>query len=92
MEKTPVDVICQHSKDGTIIPMRLRVKDEEGEYQTYTIKEYRNLSTAGTYTLPNGVHVSQGAFVFECTLFVFGQAKLINLYYEPGDTIWKITY
>lgn len=23
----PVDVICQHCRDGTIIPMRVRLKD-----------------------------------------------------------------
>ncbi|MBR5789183.1 MAG: hypothetical protein IKX99_03650 [Lachnospiraceae bacterium] len=92
MQKTAVDVICQHSKDGTITPLRLRVTDAEGELQTYTIKEFRRLSTGGSYTLPNGVHISQGAFVFECAIPVFGQRKLVNLYYEPGDIVWKITY
>lgn len=24
------DVICQHKADGTIIPLRIRIKDEDG--------------------------------------------------------------
>lgn len=27
------DVICQHKKDGTIIPLKLRIEDEDGELQ-----------------------------------------------------------
>ena len=33
-----VDVICQHNKDGSMIPMRVRLTDEDGAVQTYTIK------------------------------------------------------
>ena len=39
-----VDVICQHSADGTIIPIRVRVKDEDGEYHAYTIKGYKDIA------------------------------------------------
>ena len=39
--RTAVDVICRHSTDGTLIPMRIRVKDVEGEYHIYNIKEYK---------------------------------------------------
>ena len=38
----PVDVICQHSRDGSLIPIRVRVVDEEGEFQSYTIKGYKD--------------------------------------------------
>ncbi len=31
-----VDVICQHNKDGSMIPMRVRLTDEDGAVQTYT--------------------------------------------------------
>ncbi|MBR1508952.1 MAG: hypothetical protein IJ619_13220 [Eubacterium sp.] len=30
-----VDVICQHNKDGSMIPMRVRLTDEDGAVQTY---------------------------------------------------------
>ena len=29
-----VDVICQHNKDGSMIPMRVRLTDEDGAVQT----------------------------------------------------------
>ena len=30
----PIDVICMHSRDGEIVPIRIRVMDEEGLYQS----------------------------------------------------------
>ena len=33
-------VICQPSRDGKITPMKIRVIDEDGEYQEYKIKGY----------------------------------------------------
>lgn len=35
-----IDLICQHTMDGKIIPMRMRLRDEDGELQEYTIKGY----------------------------------------------------
>ena len=34
------DVICQPSRDGKITPMKIRVIDEDVEYQEYKIKGY----------------------------------------------------
>jgi len=87
-----VDVICQHTKDGNLIPMRIRVKDEEGEYQTYTTKEYRDVSHRGTRTTPDGVYINNNTFAFECKILVFGVKKLIRFYYQPNNTIWHMTY
>ena len=39
-ELKPIDVICQLSRDGKITPMKIRVIDEDGEYQEYKIKGY----------------------------------------------------
>jgi hypothetical protein len=39
-ELKPIDVICQSSRDGKITPMKIRVIDEDGEYQEYKIKGY----------------------------------------------------
>lgn len=35
---TLADVICQHKIDGSIIPLKIRITDEDGEYQVYNIK------------------------------------------------------
>ena len=34
----PVDVICQQNRDGTMIPLRVRLTDEEGAIQTKSWK------------------------------------------------------
>ncbi len=90
MEPTYVDVICQHTKDGDIIPMRVRVTDEDGIYQAYSIKQYRIVSKDGAYTTPDGIFVCNKTMVFECKITVFGQAKSIRLYYEIEKGTWKL--
>ncbi len=87
----PVDVICQQNRDGTMIPLRVRLTDEEGATQTYTIKEYKDLSHQGTRTMPDGMYVTDRTFVYECQVLAFGRFKMIRLYYEPSGTIWKMT-
>ena len=44
-----VDVICRHNADGTIVPLRLRFMNEDGEYETYTIKGCREAEKKGTH-------------------------------------------
>ena len=90
-ELKPVDVICQHSRDGTIYPLKVRVLDDDGEFQTYTIKDFRDQSHRGTRQLPDGVYVTDNTLVYECHVIVFGRQKMIRLYYEPSGTIWKMT-
>ena len=34
-QRKPIDTICQHSKDGEIIPLKIRLTDEDGECQEY---------------------------------------------------------
>ncbi len=90
-EAKPVDVICQQNRDGTMIPMRVRLTDEEGATQTYTIKEFRDLSHQGTREMPDGMYVTDMTFVYECQVLAFGRYKMIRLYYEPSGTVWKMT-
>jgi len=48
---TLADVICQHKTDGTIIPLKIRIADEDGEYQIFNIKSYKVLSDHKEHTL-----------------------------------------
>ena len=89
---TAIDVICQHSKDGAIIPIKIRILDDVGDLQTYTIKEYRDVSHKGTRTMPDGMFVTDNTFIFECRIAVLGRKQLIRLYYETNDTVWRMTY
>ena len=86
-----VDVICQHNKDGSMIPMRVRLTDEDGAVQTYTIKNYEDLSHQGTRAMPDGMYVTDRTFVYECRVQAFGSYRMIRLYYEPSGTVWKMT-
>ena len=85
-----LDVICQHSHDGTIIPLRIRLKDDEGEYQTYTIKQYKDMSYKGAFQLPNGFFVNTTTLSFECRIVVFGVTRRIWLLYNPPRNKWSI--
>ena len=86
-----IDVICQHSRDGTVIPLRVRIVDDDGEVQTYTIKGYKDVSHQGTRTMPDGMYVTDKTFVYECNIMAFGRRRMIRLYYEPSGTVWKMT-
>lgn len=86
-----VDVICQHSKDGEIIPLRVRLTDEDGQRQAYTIKEYKDLSHQGTRTMPDGIYVTDKSVIFECRISVFDRLRMIRLYYDPESMVWRMT-
>lgn len=86
-----VDVICQHSVDGTIIPLRVRMTDEDGQRQIFNIKEYLDVSHKGTYTTPDGVYVTDRNLVFECKIVVLNTVRRITLYYAPSMTYWTMT-
>ena len=86
-----VDVICQHSSDGTVIPLRIRLMDDDGEMQIYNIQEYKDISHKGCYTTPDGIYVTKPDFVFECKIVVIDTVKRISLYYCPSSAVWTMT-
>ena len=75
---TLADVICQHKTDGTIIPLKIRIAGEDGEYQIFNIKSYKVLSDHKEHTLPNGV---------SATLMI----KRIHLFYNSYENLWKVS-
>lgn len=86
-----VDVICSFLHDGSIIPLRIRMTDEDGQKQAFSIKEYRDLSGLGARTMPDGVYVTDSTLVYECKICVFDRLRLIRLYYTPARLLWKMT-
>ena len=32
-----VDVICQHKSNGEVIPLRFRLMNEDGQYESYAV-------------------------------------------------------
>ncbi len=92
MKPVPVDLICAHLRDGSISPIRIRVIDEDGQRQTYSIKEYRELSHQGARIMPDGVYVTNNTLIFECKIEVFGNSKTIRLYNTPPSLDWHYTH
>lgn len=89
---TSVDVICQHRRDGSIIPIKLRIEDDNGEFQTYQIRAYKDLKTYGEYTMPNYVTAKSAIHRFECKVVVFNEEKRIFLYYNTFDNKWRVSF
>lgn len=84
-----IDVICQHTRDGRIIPL-IRVKDADGEFQTFMVQGYRDLTHPGKYTLGNGVEVSGCTIkTYECKIVVFGIEKVIKIFYNSSENLWR---
>ena len=86
----PVDVICQHCRDGTIIPMKVRMKDEEGMLQSYTIHAFKKIKGGG-FTMPDGIFISAMTLSYECKIVTFGKERLIRLYYKSPFKGWIMT-
>ena len=85
-----VDMICQHTKEGTIIPLKIRLIDEDGERQQYNIRRYRILSHEGKVILPSEVGVTTCTLRYECVISVFGQEKMLQMLYNIGSRTWRI--
>ena len=75
MEKS-IDLICQHTMEGVIIPLRIRLRDEDGELQEYTIKGYRDTSEFGLMS-------------YECKIVVRDTMKIIHIFSSNG-ILWKL--
>lgn len=87
-----IDVICQHKADQTLIPLKIRLCDEDGEFQTFSIKSYKLLSSPGVHKLPNGITSTSHTWQFACKINCFGVEKSIRLFYNAYDNYWKIDY
>ncbi|MCR5415832.1 MAG: hypothetical protein K6E79_03420 [Pseudobutyrivibrio sp.] len=83
------DVICEHKTDSSIIPIRFRIVNNQGENQIFNVKKYRQAPKLGTYKTKDGVFVSNQTEVFECQVEILGIKKMVRLYYEPEkDKRW----
>lgn len=84
MSSVPVDVICQFNTDGRIIPFRIRVKDDDGEYHIYTIKEYKDLSHRGEVVTADGVEGHSDVYEFDCEITVLKKKRRVRLFFKSS--------
>ena len=85
-----VDVICEHTVEGEVIPLKMRVKHDNGEYQTYRIDSYKDKSGNGSYTTRDGIYITNETDYFECSIGVLGRVRVIRLYFRPKEGIWRL--
>ncbi|MCR5054682.1 MAG: hypothetical protein K6A69_07560 [Lachnospiraceae bacterium] len=88
---TDVDVICQFSADGHIMPIKIRTQDEEGEYQTFVIKQFKQVSLSTSETQHDGIYTSTDSIVFDCCITVFNVKRIIRLYFDKRYAVWHMT-
>ena len=90
MEK-PIEVICQHKTDGTILPIKIRCDDEDGEYHVYRILSFRELAPGeSSVTLPSTINATKVLRRFYCKIHVFGKEKCISLLYNTFTGRWDL--
>ena len=90
-KRKPVDVILQNNIDGSIIPLKLRIRGEDGEQYECKVIGYIDLSGQGARTFADGVYVSNRNLVYKCKLLVEDKERIVNLYHIPSISAWFIT-
>lgn len=90
----PVEVICQFNTDGSIIPIKIRVENEEQEIQVYKIKAYREpeRQLKNEEGKLGGIYKVTGVLEFMCKIDVFDVRKIVTLKYFIRSGEWKIVY
>ena len=76
-----VEVIAEFNYDGTIITMSFSMMNEDGEYESFTIKAYKQVPKKGTYTTEDGVYICNEDLVFQCKIIVLNTERIIRLYF-----------
>lgn len=76
-----VDFICQHCADGSIIPLKFRIKDEDGELRDFKITGYKDVS-------------DMVMTKFECGFIANGVKRKVTIYNTPSsrDGVWRIKF
>ena len=86
-----LDVICMMGGDGAVVPIKIRIVDDDGERQVFVIQECTDLSHQGTFTHADGMYFHNEIYVFDCKIQLFDQEKRIRLYYDAGKSKWTMS-
>lgn len=85
-----IEVICQFTRDALIIPIKLKITDEDGVSQEYVIKAYKESPFGRDTILPNGVHVKSHLRIFDCQINSFGKTITLRIFFNAKECLWKI--
>lgn len=88
-----IDVICEHKKDATIVPIKFQLTNDDGDQASYRIRAFKPVpNNHGCHTTMDGVYVIESTQIFECKVVIFGKEQLVRLYYEPSSgSTWKLS-
>ena len=87
-----IDMICQHNADGSIIPLKIRMEDDDGMMQEYKVRAYKDLKYKGDlFDMPDvsRIHTS-GIYPFEVKIESFGHVRILKLFYNSYEHTWKL--
>lgn len=87
----PVSVICQFGEQGRMIPIKIKVEDEE-QVNTYKIQSYKEPSIyqenhEGYLGRP---YQTKNILEFVCKIVVFDREKIVKLRYHVPDMRWTM--
>ncbi len=85
-----IDVICQFTRNAEIIPIKIRITDEDGVRQEYSIQAYKDTTPGQTNVQPNGVKVSPDNKIFLCKINTFNSSRQIKLFYNSHEHLWRL--
>lgn len=76
-----IDIICQFTRDGQIIPLKIRIPDDDGEFKEYKVLGYKEHSDSDL-----GATFSTASF--DCKIAVYNQIKIVHLFYNFHEKTW----
>lgn len=71
-----VEVICQIKINGSMIPIRMKIEDNEQQMQIFNVKRYKPLKSCINF------------LEYECVIEVFKVEKLVKLRYIINEHKW----
>lgn len=91
VENQPIDVICQHTTDGKLIPIRIRLTDEDGQRQCFNVKGYRDYSDSKLKNDITGNPISTAdIWAFDLRFQAFGTNRVIRVFYHLRSCVWTL--
>lgn len=74
-----IEVVSMHTTEGELIPLKIKVQDEDGEFQSYAVKGYKPVKCNNNHRC------------FDCKIESFGMEHIIRIFYNRDEYRWRIT-
>lgn len=78
-----IEVIVQYTKEGKIVPMRMKIQDEDGMYQSYVIRQFREKTITGLDLKEMNISSTDNKNkCYEVKINVFNVERVIKLFFD----------